>query len=250
MTLSDNVVIVIPARRASSRFPSKPLALIHGVPMVVRVAQRAKKVSNVDRIYVATDDDEIKTVCEDYGFDALMTSQDCPTGTDRVAEVASRIDADIFINVQGDEPMVSPAAIESVVTRMRLSTDNVVNCFSSFPQHRKSHISSPRVVVSEDRRLIYASRADIPASKEGPSKVLNRQVCIYGFNKDHLRFFREDYPSKSPLESLEDIEILRFLEAGWRIDMLEVPDDGIAVDFPWQVSEVESLVDETFWDCP
>lgn len=235
-----NYLVVIPARYRSSRLPGKPLVLLNGVPMVVRTYRQCVKAVPAERVIVATDDDRIRAVCEAEGIAAVMTSPDCLTGTDRVAEVARARPHDTFINVQGDEPLFNPADLASLIEAARLHPEDVINgyCAIGGAELYQSR-SIPKVVTRPDGRLLYMSRAPIPGNKEATFDKAWRQVCAYAFPRAALAAFAA-CTTKTPLEAIEDIEILRFLELGWDVRMIPMSDQSIAVDHPEDVARVEA----------
>jgi 3-deoxy-manno-octulosonate cytidylyltransferase (CMP-KDO synthetase) len=243
MTALDGVVAVIPARFASSRFPGKPLARILGVPLIVRVHRRVADAIPSDQVIVATDDDRIRKVCEGEGISVVMTPHDSVTGTDRVHEAVRGLDADIIVNVQGDEPMVDAAAIREVIRAKREHPDLVVNAMCRITE--ASDIASPhvpKVVCRADGRLVYMSRAPIPfVKKAGQVAEHFRQVCIYAFDRDQLAAFAAQ-GVQSKLEAPEDIEILRFLDLGIGVHMVRVGGTSIAVDVPEDIQRVEAAL--------
>jgi len=234
------VAIVIPARYGSSRFPGKPLVKIAGQELIVRVAKRCEQAIDPRYIYVATDDERIESVVKKNGFNVVLTSPDALTGTDRVAEAASQIDAEVIINVQGDEPLVNPADIKQAILAKQQFPDSVVNFYCDVGDDEDpDNVNLPKVVVNENEYLLYMSRAAVPSAKESSRKLRARkQVCIYAFNQSELRAFR-DFGRKSVLESSEDIEILRFFELGIAIKMMRAQGMTIAVDVPDDVRKVE-----------
>ena len=241
------VSVVIPARYKSSRFPGKPIVKIDGIPMVIRVADIAKGAVGKENIYIATEDDRIAKVVDAYDYKVILTSDSCLTGTDRVAEAAMEIDSDIIINVQGDEPLLNPKDILEVIEKKKKYPDSIINCMSrldSFQYIEDRNI--PKVVYGDDNNLLYMSRSAIPGTKYANSNKGYRQVCIYAFNKNEL----EDYleygfkNGKSKLEWEEDIEILRFLEMGYSVKMVEVYGNTHAVDIPEDVKTVEGILNE------
>lgn len=231
--------IVIPARFSSSRFPGKPLADINGKPMIQHVWERCVESSSADLVFVATDDKRIKAACEDFGSNVLMTSSQCVTGTDRVAEVNEILNRDFIINVQGDEPMINPSDIRLVRDKFLSVKTDVVNAYTRLDDDEDPFsLTLPKVVISKSGKLLYMSRAPIPFSKTGVPSYNFKQVCIYAFGKQHLKFIRNN-PEKTRLEHIEDIEILRFLENGFFVSMVEVKNQGIAVDTPDDLKKVK-----------
>ena len=236
--------MVIPARYQSSRFPGKPLAQIKGKPMVLRVAEKAALAVGRENVYIATDDHRIRSTAESAGFSALMTWEGEITGTDRVAaSIENLSDIDIVVNLQGDEPLVDPTDITDLIAAFKLSPDVVINGYCRITPTQAQDTSIPKVVMNENSRLVYISRAPIPASKDGTSVGAHfyRQVCIYVFSPLQLRKYRS-FGRKSALESQEDIEILRFFELNIEIKMVETKAVSIAVDFPEHIAIVESKI--------
>ena len=235
-------VAIIPARYASTRFPQKPLAKILGKPMILWVAELTAKAVGSENTYVATDNEAIKSVVEGAGFQAVMTSSDAMTGTDRIAEAAEQIEADYYINVQGDEPMLDPASILKVINYAEKHAGSIVNCYAPIgADEDPNDVNLPKCVLASDGRLLYMSRAALPAFKESskcPAELF-KQVCIYAFTREHLLAFSRA-TQKAPSEQHEDIEILRFLDMGYEVRMIQVPGDTLAVDEPDQVRLVES----------
>lgn len=237
-----NYAIVIPARRASSRLPGKPLIDLCGTPMIVRTYEQCVQAAPPERIVVATDDDEIRQICEGRGIRTLMTSGDCLTGTDRVAEAAERLEADTFINVQGDEPLFNPDDLRLLINAAASSPESVINGYCAISNAEAFRSSSiPKVVFRPDGRLLYMSRAAIPTGKTLGFRKAWRQVCAYAFPRKALREFAAT-PVKTPLEDIEDIEILRFLELGWEVRMIEMSDHSIAVDTPADAMRAEEAI--------
>lgn len=230
--------IIIPARYESSRLPGKPLIDLDGLPMVVRTYRQCEKACPADRIYVATDDPRIEAVCHAYGIQSIRTSSECLTGTDRVAECARTLDADVFINVQGDEPVFNPKDISRMIKAISQYPGEVLNGVCEIHDEAQFRCgSTPKAVMRNDGRLLYMSRAAIPTNKwHGFSKAW-RQVCTYAFPRAALEAFRAQ-PIKMPLEQIEDIEILRFLELGFEVRMIPLSEDSIAVDLPDDVAKV------------
>lgn len=238
------IVALIPARLASTRYPEKPLAHILGKPMILWVAELTAKAVGMDNTYIATDSDKIASTVEAAGFRVVMTSPDALTGTDRIAEAAEQIDADIFINVQGDEPMLNPASITKVIEAAKQHPDTVINGYAPIPQSEDpSNVNLPKCAIASNGRLLYMSRAAIPAYKDYHKRqaVYYKQVCIYAFTRAHLHAY-VSVSEKAPCEQSEDIEILRFLDLGLAVQMIELPGDTLAVDAPGDVEMVESAM--------
>lgn len=230
-------VIIIPARYESTRFPGKPLAMIAGMSLIERVWRQSIQALPADDVYVATDDDRIADHCRGFGAQVLMTSSSCLTGTDRVHEASLQVEADVYINVQGDEPLIDPADITAVVNAWS-EHGGVVNAMCPITSEEDYRSPSvPKVAAAPDGRLLYMSRAPIPTDKSLGFVTAMKQVCIYAFGRDALSAFAGQN-SKTPLESIEDIEILRFAECGHDVHMIEVSASSLAVDEPVDVDRV------------
>ncbi|MDA0119784.1 3-deoxy-manno-octulosonate cytidylyltransferase [Vibrio sp. T11.5] len=244
--MQEEFIVVIPARYKSSRFPGKPLTDISGKSMIRRVWERCCLAVDKQRVYVATDDDRIAAHCAAYGMQYLMTSEECLTGTDRVYEASKIIDAKFYVNVQGDEPLLDPQDILDVVVEANKRPNEVINAMCPiYDEEDFRSPSVPKVVVRPDGRLLYMSRASIPTTKKLEFSKASKQVCIYSFPKEALKVFAS-VKQKTFVESIEDIEILRFLELGYDVRMIEVSSASIAVDFPEDVSRVEEVISNGF----
>lgn len=236
--------VMIPARFASTRFPGKPLVPLLGRPMVLWVAELSARAVGREHVYVATEDARIADVVRGAGFAALMTSPAALTGTDRLAEAAMQVDYDIYVNVQGDEPLVHPEDIRRGIAAKAAAPDEIVNgfCWIGAEEDPQS-VNIPKVVATEDGRMIYMSRLALPGFKEAknaPSRYM-KQVCIYGFTRDELAAYAA-FGRKSAVEACEDIEILRFLELGRTIRLFETQPGSLAVDVPEDVAKVEAAL--------
>ena len=234
-------VIVIPARFKSSRFPGKPLTPILGKPMILWVAELCSKAIPSKYVYVATDDVKIKNIVEEAGFNVVMTSEKALTGTDRIADAANQIDADIYINVQGDEPLLDPNDIKLIINTKKQHPNEIINgyCEIGINENPES-LNIPKVVFNENSKMVYMSRQLIPGtkSKESNPPKYYKQVCIYAFNKKNLDDFVR-FGRKGTLEFYEDIEILRFLDIGSEIRVVKTSNSSLAVDVPSDVQKVE-----------
>jgi len=233
------VKVIIPARYKSTRFPGKSLIDINGKPMIIRVVEIACKAVGKENVFVATDDERISDVIENYGYNYIMKT-DCPSGTDRVAQASRLMEADIVLNVQGDEPLLNPNDIERVIEHKKKHMDSVVNCMSKIDSEEANNVNTIKVVTNYDNDLIYMSRSPIPATKVGLSDNTYKQVCIYAFTKEQLEKFYK--MKKTLLELDEDIDILRFLEMGINVKMIETFGTTQAVDIPEDVDKVIGLI--------
>tara|TARA_B110000902_G_C14236299_1_gene560780 strand:- start:65 stop:1771 length:1707 start_codon:yes stop_codon:yes gene_type:complete len=241
-TLKPKIAVVIPARYKSSRFPGKPLAKIQNKEMIIWVAEIAKNSVGIENVYIATENEEIVDVVNKYGYNVILTSDSCLTGTDRVAEASLEIDADIIINIQGDEPLLDPSDIDKVIQAKLQYPNHIINCMSYLNKHENVEDKKiPKVITNLNDELIYISRNPIPASKTVNGNHPKKQVCIYAFNREHLKEF-SSFDKKTPLEYDEDIEIIRFLEIGHKIKMVMLDNQSHAVDYPDDINIVEQIL--------
>jgi 3-deoxy-manno-octulosonate cytidylyltransferase (CMP-KDO synthetase) len=235
---------IIPARYKSSRFPGKPLISILGKPLIIHVAEKVEAALGRDNTIIATEDERIQKVVTEYGYKVVMTDSSHPTGTDRLYEVATKNKADIYLNIQGDEPMVKPEDIIMILEKKKLFHNYIINGMCPLSPHEDpASINIPKVVVSLENDLLYMSRLAIPGIKD-PSlgiPIYRKQVCIYAFNFQELEGFAL-YKKKMYNEQYEDIEILRFLELGFKVKMIETSGASLAVDVPDDVFVVENAL--------
>ena len=233
------IVGVIPARYASIRFPGKPLASLAGKPMVVRVWEAARSAGRIDRVVVATDDERIAKVVREAGGEAVLTSPDAASGTDRLAEAARQIPADVYVNVQGDEPLMSPSNIDvAVETLVSDSRREIATLALPIPASDAADPNVVKAAVAADGRALYFSRAPIPYVRNG-QPAYRKHLGIYGYRAATLQ--RLAALSPSPLERTESLEQLRWLEAGYTIWVGEATDDSIGVDTPEDLRKAELL---------
>ena len=233
--------VIIPARYKSSRFPGKPLVKLNGKEMILWVAATCSKALGISNVFIATDDNRIVKICSKNGFNTILTDSDLLTGTDRVAQASKNLDYDIFVNVQGDEPLIEPLDILRSIDLKKKHPESVINSYcliNKFDNVDNKNI--PKVAITENSNLIYISRASIPRPKKNNSKIIyKKQVCIYSYNRRELNNFL-NYGKKSIIEEIEDIEILRFFELGINIKMFEASKSSLAVDVPEDVEKVEN----------
>ena len=230
--MKKRVIGVIPARYKSTRFPGKPLTKLLGKPMIIWVAEIASEALGRDNVYIATDDNRIALLVEQNGYNSVMTSEEHQTGTDRLAEVASLINADYYINIQGDEPTLNPDDINKVVEFKKQFPNFIINAYTELTNMEDpSNINIPKVIINESNDLIYMSRLPVPGYKDIKNKPQKyyKQVCIYAFSKEELISFNK-FGRKSSLEKSEDIEILRFFDIKIPIKMIYVKSGSYAVD--------------------
>ena len=241
----QRVIVVIPSRYGSTRLPGKPLLALAGKPMVQHVYERAKRAQTVDRVVVATDDERIVDVVKAFGGEVRMTRTDHRTGTERIAEVAAHELGDIFVNVQGDEPLIDPVAIDTAVASLLEEPVAQISTVAT-PIRHPGDIMDPNIVktvLDFDSNGMYFSRAPIPWVRDRQQKVhlkYWKHLGLYVFQRDALL----EYPTlpQGELERIEQLEQLRWLENGWKIRVAEVEHDAVSVDVAEDVTRVEKLM--------
>jgi 3-deoxy-manno-octulosonate cytidylyltransferase (CMP-KDO synthetase) len=243
------VCVVIPARYASSRFPGKPLALIHGISLLERTYRQVGLCGSVDFCVIATDDPRIAAHAKGFGADVVITSSDCPTGTDRIAEaVAKRPDlqeASLIVNVQGDEPCIDPTTISAVITVLQKSPDASIGTIVS-PIRSDQELRNPNIVKcvkTPSGKALYFSRHAIPGSKSGISTShipYYRHIGMYAYRPAFVVQYAKLPPT--PLQQAEDLEMLRAMEHGFSIAVAEVSHHSPDVNIPSDIQEVEKWI--------
>lgn len=236
------IIAVIPSRIASTRLPRKPLREILGKPMVQRVYEAAKAASGLDDVMVATDSYEIMSLGQQLGMNVVMTSSDCKSGTDRVREVAVRFPADIYINVQGDEPLARAEHINALVTLMKHGEQIRVGTLRTpCPAADVNNPNAVKVVTDSQGRALYFSRSTIPFDRDGKGGIrYYKHLGFYAYHRATLEAFPNLHPSA--LEDTEKLEQLRFLENGIPIYVTETPFDTVGVDTEEDVKRVEEIL--------
>lgn len=236
------IIGVIPARYESSRFPGKPLADILGKPMIWWVYHQCIRVKEFSCVYIATDDDRIKACCDSYNMPVVMTAKTHKTGSDRVGEVAQKIEADLYVNIQGDEPVIRPEMIRELI---KIFDDENVY-FASLRKEitnpdEISAFSTVKVVVNETEDVMYMSRNVIPSNvKDGIRAKVFRHVGIYAYKRGFLLDFVR--MPQSMLELGEGIEPLRAIERGYKMRVKETTYSSIGVDYPEHIIQVEEYI--------
>jgi 3-deoxy-manno-octulosonate cytidylyltransferase (CMP-KDO synthetase) len=243
------IVAVIPARIASSRFPGKPMALIHGIPMIGHCYSRVRLCADLSDTYVATCDQEIFDYIKAIGGNVVMTADTHDRASDRAAEAMLKIEevsghkTDILVMVQGDEPMDTPEMINEALSPM-LQEDSVqvvnlmgrINSLTEFEDP-----NTVKVVAGLDGNAIYFSREPIPSRKKGIDEVpMWKQICIIPFRRDYLLWFNST--PEMPLEKIESVDMLRVIESGGHVRMVMTEHQSIGVDTPEQLKCVEKLM--------
>jgi 3-deoxy-manno-octulosonate cytidylyltransferase (CMP-KDO synthetase) len=232
---------VIPARYQASRFPGKPLAMIAGQPMIQRVWRGACGAKSLSRVIVATDDARVADACRSFGAEVALTRADHPSGTDRIAEVAARLDCDVVVNVQGDEPLIEGFAIDAAVAA--LAEDPEAPIATLVHAAGAAALADPnrvKVVLDRRGRALYFSRSAIPFAREGEPRCW-QHVGIYAYRREFLLRFPTLAPT--PAERAEGLEQLRALEHGFKIRCAVIEGwTSAAVDVPGDVARVEALL--------
>jgi 3-deoxy-manno-octulosonate cytidylyltransferase (CMP-KDO synthetase) len=243
MENKKTILGVIPARYQSSRFEGKPLVKIKGIPMIKRTYMQALKSNLLDKIVVATEDKRIIDYCQMEDIPVVMTTDTCLTGTDRVAEVSQQMDYDFYVNIQGDEPIIDPSSIEQIV-EMYLTHGNDYIAYNLYKViNDMTEVNSDtiiKVITNVNDEVMYMSRLPIPFSKGKLTSVFKQQIPVYGFTKKALSLF-SSY-EKTLNEKFEDIELLRFVDLGFKLKMIPTTASSIAVDVPADLAKVEDYL--------
>lgn len=237
-----NVIGIIPARLAATRLPNKPLLDILGKPMIQWVYERALSAETLDDVMVATPDPEIAQCVQSFGGRAIMTSHEHRSGTDRLAEAALGLSAELIVNIQGDEPLLDPAAVDALVRTMIESPDVQMGSLMC-PLTEEGEEEDPAVVkVVTDQRgfALYFSRARIPYPRHPEAARWTKHIGIYAYRREFLLTFSKLEPT--PLEKAESLEQLRALENGYRIKMVETSFSPTSVDTPEDLERVREIL--------
>ena len=244
---------VIPARYGSTRFPGKPLANILGKPVIQHVWERASRAKTLEKVIIATDDERILKKAKEFGAEAVLTSPSLSSGTERVAEAAKDLEVDIVANVQGDEPLIEPQAIDEAIKSL-ISNPKIPMATLAYRMIKKKEIEDPnvvKVVFDKDNFALYFSRAPIPFSRlrapNSPDKVragelrTYKHLGLYIYRKEFLLKLAKMDPSS--IEKIEGLEQLRVLENGYRIKVVETDYDSVGVDTPEDLEKVKAMIE-------
>ena len=232
-------VIVIPARMSGTRLPGKPLILIKGMPMIWHVWAKCKEIHDPSLIYIATEDAEIEEYCAEMHINCVNTGP-ANTAIDRIKLFSDFVAADAYINVQGDEPIVNPEDIKTILSYNKNYPDRIVFGKTSCNESEFYDYSKAKVVCSKSGRLMYSSRAGIPMTNKGKFDSAERAIWIYAFNKQSLDNYFNCHDAE--IEKIEDNEIIRFLELDIPVFCVNVIGDSWAVDEMKDVKIVEELL--------
>ena len=238
------VLAVIPARWKSSRFPGKPIALIKGKPMIYLVWKQVIKSKSITDCIVATDDKRISNICKKMDIKVMITSKKHLTGTDRLYEVSKRIKSDIYVNIQGDEPLINPKSIDKVIISLKknfargYSVCQAYATENGLKQDKKNSIGF--IALSSLNDILYESRSTIPFNYDKKKIKLYRAVGLFAFTKKILKKFSR---LKSDLEKKEKLEILRFLENNIKVKGVFVKERIADVNYPSDIKHIEKLLE-------
>lgn len=246
---TSRAIGVIPARFGSSRLPGKPLIDFGGKPMIQHVFERAKKASSLDDLVIATDDERIVQAARQFGATAHLTDRAIPSGSDRIAAIAPLLGGDIYVNIQGDEPLLSPGMIDAIV--QLLKDDPTVPVSTLAKQISDAdELMNPgivKVVIDQNNFALYFSRSPIPFVRDSVDKMdwvktgqFYKHIGLYGYRADFLK--RYQHLGESRLEQSERLEQLRILEHGYKIKVGVTQEDSIPVDTPDDVEKVRALM--------
>jgi 3-deoxy-manno-octulosonate cytidylyltransferase (CMP-KDO synthetase) len=233
------VVGLIPSRLESSRLPRKALLDIEGLPMIVHVFKRAQLAKRLDEVFVVTDSQEIARVVKEHGGHVIMTGSHHPTGSDRIAEAAAKIDCEIVVNVQGDEALVEPAHIDAVIEPL-LKVPDLQVALLLRPFRKRNSPSDIKAVVNLKKEILYMSRTDLPSGARSPVSEMLKGYFVVAFRKSFLLQYAKWEPT--PLETIEYNEYLRILEHGYLIQGVIVSSSAISVDTREDLEDVRALM--------
>ena len=241
--MGSRVVAIIPARFESTRLPGKPLLLIDGKPMIQHVYERTRTVARIDHVLVATDDARVAAAVRGFGGEAVMTSSAHQSGTDRIAEAAADLDADVVVNVQGDLPFLEAPMVDATVAIMHADPALPMATLKT-PIYDQQEMANPnvvKVVTDRDGYALYFSRSPLPHWRGAAHGILGyRHVGLYAYRRDFLLTFSR--LALTPLEQAEKLEQLRALEWGFRIQVAQTPTAGVEVDTPQDLERARAMV--------
>lgn len=235
------IIGIIPARYLSSRFQGKPLADICGKPMIWWVYQQAKKVKKFDEVIVATDDERIEKKCNELDIKTIMTSVDNQTPTDRIYEVSNKIEADYYISINGDEPLIDYKVIEKVIPTKKKEKLYVANLMTTIKDPVQAmDPTNLKIVTNDNGDGVYISRSPVPFPKGSMEFSYKKHVGVYAFDKEALDFYHNT--KRGNLETIEDIDLLRFIENKVNIDFIDVDSHSLSVDTPKDLDKIVNYI--------
>jgi 3-deoxy-manno-octulosonate cytidylyltransferase (CMP-KDO synthetase) len=219
------------------------LIKINGIPMIIRTFLRCNKIVPKSNIMVATDDIKIIKTCNIYKVPSILTSKRCLTGSDRVAEVSKKINAKIYINLQGDEPVFPKQDLKKFIKEAKKDHNKILNGYCKIDSKNQFFNQNvPKVVINQFNELLYMTRAPVPSNKQGDFKNGLKQVCIYSYPKKILNKVYGANKKKSLLEKNEDIEILRLIEMGYKIKMVKLSNKSISIDTKSDLNKLSKII--------
>tara|TARA_Y100000991_G_scaffold215711_1_gene207721 strand:- start:13408 stop:14151 length:744 start_codon:yes stop_codon:yes gene_type:complete len=241
--MNEDYILVIPARLESTRLPKKLLINIEGKTILERTYINAlNAVGDKDKIIIATDSKIIEEHCNSFGANSIITSNKCLTGTDRIAEVAEKISASQYINLQGDEPLFPSDQLQIFINKVTKDNSHVYTAITSINNEEDfRNYSIPKMVFSKSKKLLYSSRAPIPGNKKNIFLNSFKHICVYAFNKTHLECFKNE-KEKTKFEFIEDLEINRFLELDIQVKCVDLAFGGKAVDTENDLNKVINII--------
>ncbi|MEJ6951191.1 3-deoxy-manno-octulosonate cytidylyltransferase [Natronospora cellulosivora (SeqCode)] len=237
------IVAIIPARYASTRFPGKPLVKIKGKPMIEHVYKRVSDIEEINKVIVATDDQRIYNAVQKFSGEVLMTSSDLNSGTDRIAEVAKDLRADIIVNVQGDEPLIKQEMVKEAINPFYTDSNALMSTLKKKIDDL-SEIDNPnvvKVVTDSNNNALYFSRSRIPYNRLNKANYY-KHIGLYVYNREFLMKYSQMEQTK--LERIESLEQLRALENGYKIKVVETNYNSIGVDLPEDIIKVEKIIEK------
>ena len=235
------IIGIIPARFASSRFPGKPLSDICGKPMIWWVYENVKRIAQLDELVVATDDERIREVCEKYSMRSVMTSTNHETGTDRVVEVSKIIDADIYVVIMGDEPLIKSKDVELLI-ESTLHSDCVASMLTTKFKDPVDVVNTTtiKIALNDENEVIFMSRLPIPFPKSKIGYDYYKNIGAYAFKKEALDVY--DKTEKGRIETAEDAEMLRLIEKHLIVKAVVVDSDSMSVDTPKDLERIKDII--------
>ena len=239
------IACIIPSRYESTRLPGKPLRVIHGKTLIRRVFEQACQAKVPDAVLVATDHEDIAAEVRRFGGIPVMTNRDCPTGTDRLAEVAAQYpDFDIVVNVQGDEPMIDPDVIDRLAVMLRDRPDlDMATASTPLQEDEYEDPAAVKVVVNRKGEALYFSRSLIPYPRKAFAEPPQKHVGIYAYRREFLLAYAQ--MKQTPLEVTESLEQLRALEMGYKIGVIPGVAPGIGIDTAEDLAKAEAWFERT-----
>ncbi|MCK5083830.1 MAG: 3-deoxy-manno-octulosonate cytidylyltransferase [Candidatus Omnitrophica bacterium] len=240
------IIGIIPARWASTRFEGKVLAEVGGKPMIQHVWERARQSELLNDLIIACDDERVVVAAEQFGAKTVLTSKNCASGTDRIAEAVESIEGDIIVNIQGDEPLIDPAVIDALATALVDDSSCLMGTMIKVLTSKKE-LKDPnvvKVVIDGEGNALYFSRSPIPYNRDDDDEAIYyKHLGIYAYRRDFLLSYK-NLP-KSNLEKVEQLEQLRVLEFGYKIKTVVTDVETIGVDTPEDLSRVEKLLSKS-----